>query len=157
MRPRRQRVLYSGFRFSHHNPGSGYDAVVGRSAYVNGDALPYAKHPESSFKRHLNFLLVDLVTLARGLTYDTVHYLYPENTAYLSPWPLRLLGKRIVFTLHLAEREWLGAVESPFMRLKQWSLRSAHALAVLSSAQETCFRREFGDKTVRFVPHGFAF
>ena len=154
---RRNKVLYSGFRFRHHNPGSGYDAVVGGCAYVNGNELPYAGHPESSFKRHLNFLCVDLVTLARGLAYDTVHYFYPENTAYLSPWALRLLGKRIVFTLHLAEREWLDAVDSPFMRLKQWSLRSAHALAVLSRAQEQRFRREFGDKTVQFVPHGFTF
>jgi len=156
--PSSERVLYSGFRFHHHQPGSGYDAVVGEPRdYVCGDSLPLARHPDRSTLRHLNFLLTDLVTLARGLGYDTVHYFYPENTAYLSPWLLRLAGKRIVYTLHLAECEWLEAVPSPFMRLKQLSLRSAHAIAVLSRQQEERYRRAFRDKLVAFVPHGFGF
>jgi len=154
----RPRVLYSGFRFSHHNPGSGYHEVVDSARdYVCGNALPFASQPESSLLRHVNFLLVDLVTLVRGVRYDAVHYFYPENTAYVSPWPLRLLGKRIVYTLHLTERDWLGPVRSPFMRLKQLSLRSAHALVVLSRTQQHAYSQQFPHKTVRFVPHGFAF
>lgn len=93
----------------------------------------------------------------RAVRYDTVHYFYPENTAYLSPWPLRLLGKRIVYTVHLDERAWLRAAPSPFLRLKQLSLRAAHAIAVLSRHQEHVYRRVFRDKLVRFVPHGLTF
>ncbi|MET0386196.1 MAG: glycosyltransferase family 4 protein [Polyangiales bacterium] len=151
-------VLYSGFRFSHHNPGSGYDACVPTGhAYVCGNTLPWSDHPESSWKRHVNFLLVDLATLARGLTAETVHYLYPENTAYLSPWPLRLLGKRIVYTLHLSEDEWLGPVPSMFMRLKQLSLRATHAIVALSREQQAVYAEHFPDKLIEFVPHGIDF
>jgi glycosyltransferase involved in cell wall biosynthesis len=152
------RVLYSGFRYLHHNRGSGYDAVVGdRRDYVCGETLPFARYHETSFLRHFNFLLIDLVTLVRGLGYDTVHYFYPEWTAYLSPWPLRLLGKRIVYTVHVDEGWWLGPPPSVFKRLKQLSLRSAHALAVLSRSQSEVYSRAFPDKEVRFVPHGLVF
>ena len=153
------RVLYSGFRYGHHNAGSGYDAVVGdRRDYVRGDGMPFAGYPHTTRLRSVNFLLVDLVTLVRGLSYDTVHYFYPEDTAYLSPWLLRLLGKRIVYTVHNAERDdWLGPARSPFMRLKQLSLRGAHAIVVLSSSQLDTYSRAFPEKEVRFVPHGLVF
>jgi glycosyltransferase involved in cell wall biosynthesis len=153
-----RRVLYSGLRFSHHSAGSGYDGVVpDRRHFVCSSQLPLARFPEASFLRHLNFLLVDLLTLVRGLRYDAVHYIYPENTAYLSAWLLRLLGKRIVYTVHLSEQAWLAPTRSPFMRLKQFSLRAAHAIAVLSRAQRQAYRQRFPDKLVRFVPHGLSF
>jgi glycosyltransferase involved in cell wall biosynthesis len=152
------RVLYSGFRYLHHNLGSGYDAVVSdRRDYVCGERLPFARYPETSMPRRFNFLLVDLVTLVRGLGYDTVHYFYPEHTAYISPWLLRAFGKRIVYTVHLKEEVWLGPTSSSFMRLKQLSLRSAHAIAVLSRSQREVYSRTFPEKVVRFVPHGFVF
>jgi glycosyltransferase involved in cell wall biosynthesis len=151
-------VLYSGLRFSHHNPGSGYDGVVpDRRDFVCSSQLPFARFPETSFPRHLNFLLVDLVTLVRGIRHDVIHYIYPENTAYLSPWILRLLGKRIVYTVHLSERAWLAPTRRWFTRLKQFSLGSAHAIAVLSRAQRQAYLERFSDKLVRFVPHGLSF
>jgi glycosyltransferase involved in cell wall biosynthesis len=153
------RVLFSGYHHDHINPGSGYDKVVGdRRDYVCGDGMPFAGYPDTTRLRSVNFLLVDLVTLVRGLRYDTVHYFHAEDTAYLSPWPLRLLGKRIVYTVHNAEHDsWLAPARSPFMRVKQLSLRGAHAIVVLSSSEVDVYSRAFPDKEVRFVPHGFAF
>ncbi|MBO0681411.1 glycosyltransferase family 4 protein [Mycolicibacterium sp. S2-37] len=152
------RVLYSGFHYLHHNPGSGYDQVVPDPRhYVSGAKLPFADRLESTRPRHLNFLLMDLLTLLRGLRYDTIHYFNPEATAYLSPRILRALGKRIVYTVHLADSEWLGPTRSVHHRIKQRSLRAAHAIAVLSSQQRDVFRRAFPDKDVNFVPHGFTF
>lgn len=154
----RPRVLYSGFHYLHHNPGSGYDHVVpDRRHYVNGERLPFADRLESTKPRHLNFLLLDLITLVRALRYDTVHYFQPESTAYLSPWILRLLGKRIVYTVHLADSQWLGPTRSTHHRIKQKSLRAAHAIVALSSQQREVFGQAFPDKVVGFVPHGFTF
>lgn len=152
------RVLYSGFHYLHHNPGSGYDAVVPDPRhYVSGARLPYADRLESTRPRHLNFLLLDLLTLLRGLRHDVVHYFYPESTAYLSPWLLRVLGKRIVYTVHLADDQWLGTTRSVHHRIKHVSLRAAHAIVVLSSQQRGVFAEAFPDKAVAFVPHGFTF
>ena len=152
------KVLYSGFHYLHHNRGSGYDQIVpDPDRYVSGENLPYADRLESTTPRHLNFLLLDLITLARALRYDTVHYFYPESTAYLSPWLLRLLGKRIVYTVHLDDSQWLGPTRSVHHRIKQKSLRAAHAIVVLSSQQRGVFAAAFPDKRVSFVPHGFTF
>jgi len=152
------RVLYSGFHYLHHNSGSGYDQIVpDHGHYVSGARLPYADRLESTRPRHLNFLLLDLITMFRALRYQTVHYFYPESTAYLSPWVLRVLGKRIVYTVHLEDSQWLGPTRSAHHRIKQRSLRAAHAIVVLSSQQRDVFRAAFPDKTVAFVPHGFAF
>jgi len=152
------RVLYSGFRYHHHNQGSGYDAVVADPHhYVSSERLPFADYAETTITRYINFLLVDLITLARGLRYDTVHYFYPEITAYLSPWLLRLLGKRIVFTVHLTESDWLGPPRSALHKFRQRSLGAAHAIAVLSRSQRAIYSQAFPDKEVIFVPHGHAF
>lgn len=152
------RVLYSGFHYRHINPGSGYDQVVpDPHHYVSGSNLPFAGHLESTRPRHLNFLLLDLMTLFRALRYQTVHYFQPEATAYLSPWVLRLLGKRIVYTVNLDDSFWLGPPRSIHHRIKHRSLRAAHVIVVLSSQQRGVFRDAFPEKVVRFVPHGFTF
>ncbi len=152
------RVLYSGFHYRHINPGSGYDQVVAdHRHYVSGENLPFADRLESTRPRHLNFLLLDLLTLLRGLRYDTVHYFQPEATAYLSPWPLRLLGKRIVYTVNLDDKQWFGPSRSPHHRIKQFSLRAAHAIVALSSQQREVFSQKLPDREVKFVPHGFTF
>jgi glycosyltransferase involved in cell wall biosynthesis len=152
------RVLYSGFHYLHLNPDSGYDKVVPDTGhYVSGERLPFANRLESTRPRHLNFLLLDLLTLVRGLRHDTVHYFHPEATAYLSPWLLRLFGKRIVYTVHLDDSQWLGSVRSTHHRIKQISLRAAHVIVVLSSQQREVFSQAFPDKNVSFVPHGFTF
>jgi glycosyltransferase involved in cell wall biosynthesis len=152
------RVLFSGFHYRHHNPGSGYDQVVAEpSHYVSGENLPFADRLESTRPRHLNFLLLDLITIVRARRYDTVHYFHPEGTAYLSPWILRLLGKRIVYTVHLDDTQWLGPTRSTHHRIKQFSLGAAHVIVVLSSQQREVFSRAFPDKVVSFVPHGFTF
>lgn len=153
-----RRVLYSGFHYLHHNPGSGYDAVVADPRdYVSGARLPFADRLESTKPRHLNFLLLDLITVLRALRYDTVHYFYPESTAYLSPWILRFLGKRIVYTVHLDDSQWFGNTRSVHHRIKQKSMRAAHAIVVLSAQQRDVFHAALPDKMVSFVPHGFTF
>jgi glycosyltransferase involved in cell wall biosynthesis len=155
---RGNRVLYNGIHYLHHNPGSGYDQVVqDPDHYVDGRQLPFADRLESTRPRHLNFLMMDLMTIFRGLRYDTVHYFQPEATAYLSPRVLRKFGKRIVYTVNLADSEWLGPTRSRHHRIKQSSLRAAHAIVVLSSQQGGVFGEAFPDKQVRFVPHGFTF
>lgn len=154
----RRRVLYSGFHYLHHNPGSGYDAVVPDARdYVSGARLPFGDRLESTRPRHLNFLLLDLITMIRALRYDTVHYFYPESTAYLSPRILRLLGKRIVYTVHLDDLQWFGDSRSVHHRIKQKSMRAAHAIVVLSAQQRGVFQAALPEKTVSFVPHGFTF
>ncbi|OAN42376.1 glycosyltransferase family 4 protein [Mycolicibacterium iranicum] len=153
-----RRVLYSGFHYLHHNPGSGYDAVVADPRdYVSGARLPFADRLESTKPRHLNFLLLDLITVLRALRYDTVHYFYPESTAYLSPWILRFLGKRIVYTVHLDDSQWFGGTRSVHHRIKQKSMRAAHAIVVLSAQQRGVFQAALPEKLVSFVPHGFTF
>jgi hypothetical protein len=149
------KILFSGFRFSHHNLGSGYDGIVAdRRDFVSGNELPLGNRHEDSRLRKLNFLLVDLLTLVRGLRYPAVHYLYPEHTAYLSPLLLRLLGKRIIFTLHLDDQVWLSTPRTAFRRLKQRNLKSADVIVALSTQQAQVFQGRFPDKRVRFVPHG---
>jgi glycosyltransferase involved in cell wall biosynthesis len=151
-------VLYSGFHYLHINPTSGYDQVVPHpDHYVSGANLPFADRRESTRPRHLNFLLMDLLTIVRALGYHTVHYFQPEATAYLSPWVLRLLGKRIVYTVNLADSFWLGQPRSIHHRIKHLSLRAAHVIVVLSSDQQAIFSNAFPDKVVSFVPHGFTF
>jgi len=153
-----QSVLYSGFRFHHHNPTSGYDVLASDQCdYVCGDKLPFGHYPETSFARRFNFFLVDLVTLFRGLNHSTVHYFYPENTAYFSPVILKWLGKKIVFTIHLSETTWIEPTRSVFRALKQRCLRSVDVIITLSSAHHRVFQSHFPSKTTRFIPHGFGF
>ncbi|TDO07894.1 glycosyltransferase involved in cell wall biosynthesis [Mycobacterium sp. BK086] len=152
------RVLYSGFHYLHLNPGSGYDQVVADPRdYVSGENLPFADRLESTRPRHLNFLLLDLLTIVRGLRYDAVHYFHPEATAYVSPWILRLLGKRIVYTVHLDDTQWFGPTRSTHHRIKQFSLGAAHVVVALSSQQREVFSRLLPNAEVEFVPHGFTF
>ncbi|HBG05171.1 MAG: hypothetical protein A2075_02715 [Geobacteraceae bacterium GWC2_58_44] len=149
------KTLYSGFRFSHHNQGSGYDNIVAdRRHYVCGNSLPFGSCPEPSPLRKINFLLVDLYTLCRGLGYPVIHYFYPENTAYLSPLILGVLGKKIVFTVHLAEEAWLAPGRTPFGWLKRQGLKRADLIITLSSDQARKLKELFPHKEVRFVPHG---
>jgi glycosyltransferase involved in cell wall biosynthesis len=151
-------VLYSGFRHDHHNEGAGYDRVVPDGAsYVCGNVLPFGKRPIGSKGRSLNFLIVDVLTLFRGLRFPVIHYIYPENTAYVSALILKALGKRIVFTIHLSEDFWVGKPSSLFYRLKQVNLRNADFVITLSRAQARHLHELFPDKKVRFLKHGMEF
>ena len=152
------RVLYTGLRFQHHQPGSGYDLVAPRgAAHVSADRVPLiGGRRDGSTPRKLSLAVADVVTLLRGLRHRVIHYYYPEDTAFLSAPVLRLLGRRIVFTLHLVDAVWLeGRGMGWTFRFKQSSLRHAHVIVTLSSAQQRRFAACFPDKQVVFVPHGF--
>jgi glycosyltransferase involved in cell wall biosynthesis len=149
------KTLYSGFRFSHHNLGSGYDGIVNdQQNYVCGNRLLLGTCHETSKWRKLNFLLVDIVTLLRGMRYPTIHYFYPENTALLSPLILKLAGKKIVYTIHLKDDYWLSPHCTPFGWVKRQCLKCADVVITLSSEQARNFQRSFPQKRIFFVPHG---
>lgn len=151
-------VLYSGFRHDHHNAGAGYDRVVpDGAAFVCGNMLPFGKQKIGSKGRSLNFLIVDVLTFFRGLRCSVIHYIYPENTAYVSALALKALGKRIVFTIHLKEDFWVGEPSSIFYKLKQINLRSADLVITLSQAQARHLQEIFPDKKIRFIKHGLEF
>jgi glycosyltransferase involved in cell wall biosynthesis len=152
---RKPRVLFSGFRYTHHSAGGGYDLVAQGSRYVCGNRLPLGNREEHSLTARMNFLITDLVTLARGLSYDVVHYFYPENTAYLSPMLLQLLGKKIVLTVHQHEDVW-NASGSFYLKLKQRSFRNADVVIALSREQARVLDRD-GTSRSRYIPHGYAF
>lgn len=152
------RVLYAGLRFQHHQSGSGYDLVVPAGAdHVDADRVPVlGRQPDGSWMRRLSLLLADGLTLLRGLWHPVVHYYYPEDTAFVSAWLLSRLGKRLVFTIHLSDAVWLqGQGMGRTFGLKQASLRHAHAIVTLSSAQHRRFQARFPQKQVAFVPHGY--
>ncbi|MFM0167499.1 glycosyltransferase [Paraburkholderia sediminicola] len=151
-------VLYSGFRHDHHNDGAGYDRVVpDGAAYVCGNVLPFGTRPIGTKGRSLNFLIVDILTFLRGLRFPVIHYIYPENTAYVSSFILKALGKRIVFTIHLGEDFWVGEPRSLFYKLKQLNLRCADFVITLSQDQEHRLHDIFPGKTVKFLKHGLEF
>jgi glycosyltransferase involved in cell wall biosynthesis len=150
-------VLFSGFRFTHHNEGSGYDGIVADPRhYVCGNRLLWGGRPETTLARKLNFVLVDLVTLWRGLGYSTVHYFYPENTVHFSPLLLKCLGKRVVYTLHLDEQILLSRPRTPFGWLKRKCFKYADLVISLSSQQTRNLQRELPGRSICFVPHGLA-
>ena len=149
-------VLFSGFRYSHHNLGSGYDGVVHNNRdYVCGNLLPFSTYPEPSYARKLNFLLVDVLTLIRGMKYSAIHYFYPEDTSFFSPLILKCIGKTIIYTIHSDKERWLSPARNPFWWMKRQCLKHAAGVVIsLSSAQAIEFQQLFPDKRVFFVPLG---
>lgn len=148
------KVLYSGFRWPHHDAQSGYHhAVADAKDYVDSGALWGGAAKIGSRRRKLNILLAELVTLARAWRYRAVFYVYPETCALFFSAPLlKLMGKRVVYALHLGEKYW-DRQGSLLFRLKRHNLRYVDHFVVLSSQHKQRLEVQFPGK-VSFIPHG---
>ncbi|MFK4442344.1 glycosyltransferase involved in cell wall biosynthesis [Caballeronia udeis] len=148
------RVLYSGFRWDHHDEVSGYHHVVASSTdYVDGGALWGGHSPIGSRSRRVNFLLIDVLTIVRSLRYRSVLLFYPEQTGYFSAPILRMLGKQVIYVVHLGEDYWLERDDSLFLKLKRFNLRFVSKFITLTQQQKAVFDDHFPGKVVR-IPHG---
>lgn len=156
-----KRVLYSGFKFSHHSNFAGYDKIADDFPKVFGNNLPLSKYlnkkKQSSIFLQLHYLIVDVVTLIKGIQYDVIHYIYPENTSFFSAIILKkVFNKKIVYTLHLQSDFWLS-LTGTFNQLKKISLSNADEIIVLAKDHG---EELIGNKLIKnyhVVPHGFNF
>jgi glycosyltransferase involved in cell wall biosynthesis len=148
------RILYSGFKWPHHDALSGYDQVVPRNgSYVDGGRLPGGRRHTRSLRGRINMFLIDLVTCARALAYDCVIIFYPEQSIYVSPVLLRMTKVKVIYVVHLNDEYWFERDDSVFLRLKRWNMRFVDHFIVLSRTQLQSFGRRFPGKTT-LVPHG---
>lgn len=149
-----RRVLYAGFRWEHHDNESGYHHVVASpSDYVDGNRLWGSSGSIKSIRRRVNFVLIDLFTIVRSIRYETVLLFYPEQTAYLSPLILRLMGKKVVYVVHLGEDYWMRHDCSVVGMLKRFNLRLVNKFITLTHQQKTVFDAIFPGR-VTLIPHG---
>lgn len=151
---RKRELLYSGFTWEHHDDNSGYQhVVVSRKDYVDGNRLWGGSSPIGSRPRRINFLLIDVCTVLRAWRYQAVFIFYPEQTVYISPLLLRLLGKKVIFALHLGPDYWIKRNDSLFLKLKRAQLRFVSRFVVLSNQQREVYERIFSQR-VSMIPHG---
>jgi glycosyltransferase involved in cell wall biosynthesis len=148
-------ILISGFKWTHHDARSGYQQVVDSDAdYVDGGKLWGGRAEIGSFTRRLNFILAEVLTIVRALRYRAVFYLYPEQSAYFFSAPLlKLMGKTVIYTLHLGEEYWSSFSGSFLFSLKRRNLKYVDYFVVLSTQQQRVFERHFPGR-VRMIPHG---
>ncbi len=152
--PSDKRVLYSGFRWATHDEVSGYHHVVASKAdYVDGETLWGGKSPLGSRARRINFLLIDLVTIVRAIPYRSVLLFYPEQTAYISAPILRLMGKKVVYAVHLGEDYWFHRDDSFYLKIKRFNLRFVSKFISLTDQQKEVFEAHFPGKVAK-IPHG---
>lgn len=152
--PSDKRVLYSGFRWATHDEVSGYHHVVASKAdYVDGETLWGGKSPLGSRARRINFLLIDLVTIIRSIPYQSVLLFYPEQTAYISAPILRMMGKKVVYVVHLGEDYWFYRSDSFYLKIKRFNLRFVSRFISLTDQQKQVFEARFPGKVAK-IPHG---
>ena len=150
----KRRVLYSGFRWDHHNDESGYHHVVASAVdYVDGGLLFGGKSTLGSRKKRINFLLIDLMTIFKAFRYDAVLLFYPEQTSYISAPLLRLMGKKVVYVVHLGGDYWFHRDDSLFLKLKRFNLRFVSKFITLTDQQKEVFEQYFPGKVAK-IPHG---
>lgn len=147
-------VLYSGFKWDHHDDRSGYHHVVQDAAdYVDSGALWGDRAQIGSFASKLNIILAEILTLARARRYRAVFYIYPEAGALFFSAPLlKLMGKRVIYALHRGEKYW-DRTGSFFFRLKRHNLKFVDHFVVLSTQQQCLLEKRFPGK-VSVIPHG---
>lgn len=148
------KLLYSGFRWEHHDESSGYHHVVASPAdYIDGEKLWGGGSKLGSLKQRINFVLTDLWTVLKSWRYPAVLLFYPEQTSYFSAPLLRLMGKKVIYVLHLGEDYWFERNDSLFLKLKRFNLRFVSKFIVLTSQQARIFEQHFPGK-VTCIPHG---
>jgi glycosyltransferase involved in cell wall biosynthesis len=150
----RSQILYSGFKWDHHDERAGYQNVVAaESDYVDGGRLWGSKSEIGSRRRRINFLLIDICTVLRAWRYKAVLLFYPEQTGYVSAPLLRLMGKKVIYVLHLGEDYWIERNDSWFLELKRFNLRFVNRFIVLTAQQKIVFGELFPGRVVT-IPHG---
>lgn len=150
----KRKLLYSGFTWEHHDEKSGYQkVVVSERDYVDGMKLWGGKSAIGSRLRRINFFLIDICTILRAWRYKAVFIIYPEQTAYLSPLLLKLLGKKVTYALHLGPDYWIERNDSWFLKLKRYQLRFVSGFIVLSNQQKEVYNGIFPGRVV-MIPHG---
>ena len=154
VRMTKQRLLFSGFGWDHHDENAGYHHVVAAAEdYVDGGKLWGSRGALGSLPRKINFLLIDLMTILRSFRYSAVLVFYPEQTGFLSAPLLKLFGKRVVYTLHLGEDYWFHRNNSVFLRLKRFNLRFVSRFIVLTEQQKLVFGKHLR-APIKAIPHG---
>jgi glycosyltransferase involved in cell wall biosynthesis len=146
------RILYSGFEFSHVDPASGYHHVVPDISrdYVNGDNLPCSRR-STRFQKHINYFLIDLLTIIRSFKYKGVFIIYPEHTVYISPLVLKIFGKKVICAMHHSTSFW----DQPtfLRRLKKFNLQFAYRLVALTEHQRIALS-SIVPTPIACIPHG---
>lgn len=147
-------VLYTGFKWSHHDNRAGYHNVVKDAEdYVDSGSIWGGKHPIGTFPRKLNIVLAELLTIARALRYQAVFYIYPEVSALFFSAPLlKVMGKRVIYAQHRGEKYW-DRSGSLFFKLKRYNLKFVNHFIVLSTQQKSILEKHFPGK-VSVIPHG---
>jgi len=147
-------VLYSGFKWVHHDDHSGYHHVVpDANDYIDSGSLWGGRTKIGSFRRKINMVIAEVLTLLRARRYRVVFYVYPENSALFFSAPiLKLMGKQIVYALHLGEKYW-NRQGSIFFRIKKHNLKFVDHFVVLSSQQQRLYEQQFPGR-VSLIPHG---
>jgi hypothetical protein len=147
-------VLYSGFRWEHHDDESAYHhVVISRADYVDGGRLWGSDGSVRSLKRRLNFIMIDLLTIVRAVPYQAVLLFYPEQTSYVLPLILRLMGKRVVTVVRLGEGDLMHRDGSLVSKLKRFNLRFVDKFITVTSQQQAVFERDFPGRVER-ISHG---
>jgi len=74
-----KKILLVGFHFPHHKSDSGYDVLSSYMSadYIDGDSLWFKKAAFGTVKRKINIMLLELVSIFKGINKEVVHYLYP--------------------------------------------------------------------------------
>jgi glycosyltransferase involved in cell wall biosynthesis len=147
-------LLYSGYHCLHHDENSGYDNVVASiDDYVDGTLLLWGGSPHGTFRRKMNYLMIDLLTVVRAAKYPAVFMFYPEQTAFIAPALLKLFGKRVIFALHHGRDFWVDRQDSIILKMRRINLRFVDKFIVLSRAQYEYYSTLFPER-VSWVPHG---
>jgi glycosyltransferase involved in cell wall biosynthesis len=147
-------LLYSGYHCLHHDETSGYDNVVASiDDYVDGTMLLWGRSPHGTFRRKVNYLIIDLLTIVKAAKYPAVFMFYPEQTAFFAPALLKVFGKRVIFALHHGRDFWVDRQDSIMLKMRRINLRFVDKFIVLSRAQYEYYSMRFPER-VSWVPHG---
>ncbi|WP_158622811.1 glycosyltransferase [Aquabacterium soli] len=110
-------------------------------------------------------LLIELMTVLKGLRVDVVHYIYPEGTVFISPLVLKhIFGKKVVMTFHLSPK-WYSTYPARESLLKKCARRFFQGLAYrcvktcdhaisLTTDAAAVYAKAYGLRGVSVVPHG---
>ncbi|MDX2187622.1 MAG: glycosyltransferase [Opitutaceae bacterium] len=162
VRKAQSEFLYTGFAWPHHDAASGYHHVVPPGfRFINGARLFFGRSNPGTWQRKLNFVLTDLYTLAIGIQYNYIIYIYPEQTAIISPWVLRHLGKKLTFVCHLKadywtnqkDYSWRNPVVKTLAFLRGNTITQPHNIIVLNENEISSFEK-ISHAQVVAIPHG---
>lgn len=162
-----RKILVVGFNFSYHDAFSGYGRLM--KYFGDGQVFDYthlfSDGNYSFLGAILRRLLVECLTLVKGMRADVIHYIYPEGTIFISPLVLKyVFRKKIVMTFHL-DPSWFnsypasdgimrGVVRRVFQGLAYRSVLACDHGIALTTGSVDAYRQAYGLSHVTVVPHG---